>query len=172
MAYTKTNWQDLPNTTTPINATNLNKMEQGIYDAHEKNIITASITSNVTISTAGQNNINLNKVISSVGSKLTLSNGKIVIGAGVNHVKISGKGQMNITTGNGDGKNFYVDKNTTEIIGSLNTIIRQYALNVSRGFGDYLISVSQGDTISYRVYAGVGDTVNNYGNYITVEVVD
>ena len=27
MAYTKTNWQDLPNTTTPINATNLNKIE-------------------------------------------------------------------------------------------------------------------------------------------------
>ena len=34
MSYTKTNWQDLPNTTTPINASNLNKMEQGIYDAH------------------------------------------------------------------------------------------------------------------------------------------
>lgn len=27
MSYTKTNWQDLPNTTTPINATNLNKIE-------------------------------------------------------------------------------------------------------------------------------------------------
>lgn len=27
MAYTKTNWQDLPNTSTPINATNLNKIE-------------------------------------------------------------------------------------------------------------------------------------------------
>ena len=34
MSYTKTNWQDLPNTTTPINATNLNKMENGIADAN------------------------------------------------------------------------------------------------------------------------------------------
>ena len=34
MAYTKTNWQDLPDTSTPINAENLNKMEQGIYDAN------------------------------------------------------------------------------------------------------------------------------------------
>ena len=33
MAYNRTNWQDLPNQTTPINATNLNKIEQGIYDA-------------------------------------------------------------------------------------------------------------------------------------------
>lgn len=172
MAYTKTNWQDLPNTTTPINATNLNKMEQGIYDANDKNIITAGITNNITISTAGNNNISLNNTIARVGDKLSLSNGKIVIGSGVNHVKVSGKGQMNIITGNGDGKNFYVDHNTTEIISSLNTLVRQYALNVSRGFGDYLISVSQGDTISYRIYAGVGDTVNNYGNYITVEVVD
>lgn len=36
MAYTKTNWQDLPNTTTPINASNLNKMENGIANAVEK----------------------------------------------------------------------------------------------------------------------------------------
>lgn len=34
MAYTKINWQDLPNTTTPINATNLNKMDKGIADAN------------------------------------------------------------------------------------------------------------------------------------------
>ena len=32
MAYTKTNWQDLPNTTTPVNATNLNHIETGIKD--------------------------------------------------------------------------------------------------------------------------------------------
>lgn len=36
MAYTKTNWQDLPDTTTPINATNLNHMETGIKDNDDK----------------------------------------------------------------------------------------------------------------------------------------
>ena len=34
MSYTKTNWQNLPSTATPINATNLNKMENGIADAN------------------------------------------------------------------------------------------------------------------------------------------
>ena len=34
-SYTKTVWQDLPNTTTPVNSTNLNKIEQGIYDNAE-----------------------------------------------------------------------------------------------------------------------------------------
>lgn len=33
MSYTKTNWQDLPNTTTPINATRLNNIENGIANA-------------------------------------------------------------------------------------------------------------------------------------------
>lgn len=33
MSYIKTNWQNSPSTNTPINAANLNHMEQGIYDA-------------------------------------------------------------------------------------------------------------------------------------------
>ena len=37
MSYTKINWQNLPNTTTPINATNLNHMEDGIAAAHGTN---------------------------------------------------------------------------------------------------------------------------------------
>jgi len=35
MAYTKQTWQNLPNKTTPINASRLNHMEQGIYDANQ-----------------------------------------------------------------------------------------------------------------------------------------
>lgn len=31
MAYTKTVWEDLPSTNTPINATNLNNIESGVY---------------------------------------------------------------------------------------------------------------------------------------------
>lgn len=139
---------------------------------NDKNIITAGLSSNVTISTGGANNINLNTTIASVGSKLTLSNGKIVIGAGVNHVLIGGQGKMYVATGNGDAKNFIIFKNDTAVITNLNTLVRQYALNVTRGIGAFLLSVSQGDTISYQVYAGVGDVVSEAGNYITVEVID
>jgi hypothetical protein len=32
MAYNKTNWQNAPSTDTPINANNLNKIEEGIYN--------------------------------------------------------------------------------------------------------------------------------------------
>ena len=34
MSYSKTNWQDLPSLDTPVNATRLNKIENGIADAH------------------------------------------------------------------------------------------------------------------------------------------
>lgn len=36
MAYQKTDWEDFPSTNTPINAKNLNKMEEGIANAVEK----------------------------------------------------------------------------------------------------------------------------------------
>lgn len=36
MAYTKTTWQDLPNTTTPITATRLNNIENGIKENDDK----------------------------------------------------------------------------------------------------------------------------------------
>lgn len=36
MAYTRVNWEDLPSTNTPINRTNLNKMDAGIANAVEK----------------------------------------------------------------------------------------------------------------------------------------
>ncbi len=40
MAYTKQTWQNLPSKTTPINATRLNHMEDGIESAN--NLVTTS----------------------------------------------------------------------------------------------------------------------------------
>lgn len=186
MSYSKQTWT---NNVSIANESRMNHIEDGIYqnsiniesaqsdiqtlqtDFANKNIITVGISSNVTIA-AGTNSINLNQVKANIGSKLTLSNGRIVIGSGVKHVLISGQGQMNIQTGNGDAKNFSIAKNGTVIISNLNTLIRSYALNVTRGFGSLLLSVSQGDTISYQVYGGAGDIVSASENYLTVEAID
>lgn len=46
MDYEKINWKNQPNKQTPINATNLNHMDDGIYEAHER------INANSIISTA------------------------------------------------------------------------------------------------------------------------
>lgn len=47
MSYQKNNWQDLPSTATPINATRLNNMENGIEEAVN---VKGSITSSTGIS--------------------------------------------------------------------------------------------------------------------------
>ena len=46
MAYTKTNWENLPSTNTPVNATNLNKIETGIVPANTQLISSGSINLN------------------------------------------------------------------------------------------------------------------------------
>lgn len=38
-SYTKTVWQDLPNTTTPVNATNLNNIENGIETLYNNQVV-------------------------------------------------------------------------------------------------------------------------------------
>lgn len=43
MAYTRVNWQDLPSTATPRNATNLNIMDAGIKDIDDKVLGNASM---------------------------------------------------------------------------------------------------------------------------------
>lgn len=65
MAYTRVNWEDLPSTATPRNATNLNKMDIGIKTNDDKlegntsmgNIIVAGITS-----TTGIDNYSTNEI--------------------------------------------------------------------------------------------------------------
>lgn len=54
MAYSKTNWQDSPSTATPITASRLNNMENGIYDIDTKlNIRTGSWTPTLTLTDGG-----------------------------------------------------------------------------------------------------------------------
>lgn len=59
MTYTKTIWKNLPDTTTPINATNLNNMENGIEEAVNNRLpltggtITGNMTFNAALFTKG-----------------------------------------------------------------------------------------------------------------------
>lgn len=175
MAYTKTNWQDLPNTTTPINATNLNKMEQGIYDANTRHAITIGLNADTTTtSTATYQGIDLSltKEIAKAGTKLSLSSGKVLIGSGVTKVLVSGKLQ---TQGDNSAYGLSIKKNNTEI--SNNYEGNQGASWSQLTAAPILISVSQGDTIKMSVYHNVSGTTKNvkaysgYGTYLTVEVI-
>ena len=50
MAYEKTNWQNSPSTNTPLNADNLNHIEQGVADAHDEVNKLYDITRGITAS--------------------------------------------------------------------------------------------------------------------------
>ena len=44
MAYERVNWENLPSTKTPVNATNLNKMDKGIRDLDNNKINSSYLT--------------------------------------------------------------------------------------------------------------------------------
>ena len=54
MAYSKTNWQDLPSTTTPLNATNLNKIENKLQDLDSNKLSTSGGTVTGEINVTGK----------------------------------------------------------------------------------------------------------------------
>lgn len=63
MAYTRVNWQDLPSTTTPINATNLNKMDSALKEHDEKLLGNASMGNVVVDSIRTKNIFDKNSLI-------------------------------------------------------------------------------------------------------------
>lgn len=62
MAYTKTTWQDLPNTTTPINATRLNNIENGIKENDDKLLGNKAMGNIVVDSVKSKNLLNLSGI--------------------------------------------------------------------------------------------------------------
>lgn len=150
---------------------NITSLQNQIDD---KNIITVGIANNVTISTAGYNSVSYDTVIKSIGNKLTLVNGKIVIGAGVHTILVNGQGSLYVKAGNGNAKNFYIYKNTSQYMANVNTFSRTSDSNYTRTYGSMLMPVAENDTISFSVYAGVNDIVLGAlsRNYLTIETID
>ena len=63
MAYSKTNWQDLPTTTTPINATRLNNIETGIENNDKRLNGTSPAGEMIVDSIKSKNILNSNELI-------------------------------------------------------------------------------------------------------------
>lgn len=114
MAYTPKNWKDLPDETTPIQASDLNHIEQGIGDlntsigdlntlntteksnlvgaineVNTKNIMTLGLNEDYISTSSSTTKIPLTKTMNSVGDKLTYYDNGIKIGSGISKVKVS-----------------------------------------------------------------------------------
>lgn len=136
------------------------------------NIITAGLNSDYATTSTNEEKLTLNKEIIKIGANLSLSSGSVVIGSGINYIKISS--QVNLSNGmqSGDRIMALIKKNNNNI-SVTNMIVR--GLYETMFFSPKLISVSEGDTISVyiRTLTRSGATIPSDGNftYITVETV-
>lgn len=143
---------------------------------NDKNAITIGLNADTsTTSTSAYQGIDLSltKEISKVGTKLSLSNGKVLIGSGVTKVLVSGKLQ---TQGDNSAYGLLIKKNNTEI--SNNYEGNQGASWSQLTASPILVSVTEGDTIKMSIYHNSSNTTktvkayNGYGTYLTVEAID
>ena len=140
-----------------------------------RNIITAHLASNLTISTAKEY-IPLSLVSElSLGGSLTVSGGAIKIGGGVKYVKVSGNVAWTEIQSNGN-KHIRIKRNADSVFWATG-----YALtngNCVMSFPERIISVTEGDLITLYVYSNTandvvyaGGSINGWQTYLTVEVV-
>ena len=184
MAYTKTNWT----TSTPINPTNLNHIEDGIansltpdnikttqtnsdtatYSCNylNKNILTVVMNANFT-STAGEyvelsNWVEENKI----GAKLNVSNGKIKIGKDVSYIKITG--QFGANSDSNERYYFWTKKNGENV----GTWVVEDVPNSYRAIPfNQFIPVTENDVISVAVYTNNGSDIEKEKTTFIIEAI-
>lgn len=176
MAYTRTNWEDYPSTDTPINANNLNNIEDGIEEALDRNILCAGLTNDISLTSDGTKIATPNKTILQVGStsKLYLSTNGLYIGEGVNHIMISAMLHAHIGTSTTQtAYNMMIYKNGEELLTSMNSGSLT-GINHTKTISPSLVEVQQGDYFQFAFYGRSGDYIgsNTKRTYMTVEVID
>lgn len=173
MAYNKTIWENLPSTNTPINETNLNKIENELAN---KNIITAVASSKVTVTTTGEIKIPITTEFSKVGNAFTISNNRVVVGQGVNHVLVSAQIYCNLAANRGSAFNLYIRKNGVNVNNQTNNGYASTSTrNACLSLPPKLVEVTAGDYFEYYSYNYVDDVIRSdvtSSTFLTIEAVD
>lgn len=150
MAYTKQTWNDLPSTTSPYNATRMNHIEDGIYNA---NVSIGCATAYISDSTTSSSTASINQKITltqinSNTDKLTLSNGGIKIGSGISKVLVSGTARYYALSNAALGdRRLMIIKNSTSISRVFETRDTTDVRFLSLAITPILIDVAENDII-------------------------
>lgn len=161
MAYTKTEWEDLPSTNTPITADNLNHMEDGIEQVandidnmyEEIGIMHGAIETWASLSYSGaaiagsDSDFNGFNTITSNGNVTTASNG-VTIGNGVNCVLVSCSFGIQNATANYDLSYIGIRVNGTQIYSTFHELRNSNGAQGTVTIPAIPIEVSQGDIIT------------------------
>lgn len=201
MAYMKTEWENSPSAKTPINANNLNKIENGIYtnsvnigeltdlntetkenlveainETNTKNCLTIKRTEDTLDVTAWQSyDVSFPIISSQKGNKLSVNeNGQVVIGAGINYIKANLNFEFVCSTTTTSYIQFKILKNS-EVM-AVNRIYNLTAdIREISNITPVLIPVTQGDIIKMQITSAIDGTLTLGGGnfaYITVEAIN
>ena len=196
----KINFENKPSTNSPINATNLDLLQDNVEDdigllsnlntidksslvntineintkIQEKNIITASLSDNYTTQSTAAETLEISQM-AKIGDKLSItSDGGILIGEGINNVLISGQVIFSSPVNNSRLACF-IYKNSTA---SAQNVVRANGTLSFQGVSvsPFLLSVVQGDIIYLKARsqddAGAVVFGNEAGTYITVNAIN
>lgn len=201
MAYMKTEWENSPSAKTPINANNLNKIENGIYtnsvniggltdlntetkenlveainETNTKNCLTIKRTEDTLDVTAWQSyDVSFPIISSQKGNKLSVNeNGQVVIGAGINYIKANLNFEFVCSVTTTSYIQFKILKNSD--IMAVNRIYNLTAdIREISNITPVLIPVTQGDIIKMQITSAIDGTLTLGGGnfaYITVEAIN
>lgn len=145
-----------------------------VIDKLTPNFLQASMTSDQTLSTAGTNiELNLNSVTRSAGNKLTLNttSHRVIVGAGVNYVRVSGQIYV-ATVGSNGTKNAYIYQNDAIRSRGLANLTTNYNTIV---VPPCILPVVENDYFILRAQSQNGTTTvisrESYSTFLLVEVV-
>ena len=132
-----------------------------------------SVSPNGDISLTGTTDTPITLVAdTTIGSGLTIDNGKVVIGDGISYIKISAKGNYNTLSSSAGLRYLKIKKGTTEIM-----MAREYVGANSTGvvisLPTQIIPVASGDIISVSIQGLSGDTLKGdpAWTYIYIETI-
>lgn len=162
---------DLMGDLTTLTTTDKTSVVNAINELNGRNILTATIGSDITLSNTSDAPLTLS-LSNSVGNLLSVSNGGVVIGDGVHKVLICGKGQYNVLANSTSARYFKIKKNNTEVlVCKTSSPSNTGTLNVA--MPNILLSVNSGDIITASVQGASGDVIRSgvLWTNITIEVV-
>lgn len=157
---------DYPNTDTPISSENLN---HNFNELNEKNYILLRMSANYTIEESNtEYTIPFDTTKVKQGDKLTHKDNTIVIGTEVSRIKCS----LEITTipSTTGGQAAYIFKNgkNDRFIGGNGTA----GLFCNFGCNDWIMDVTEGDVVDFRVYGKESDIIDLSRSHIYIEVIE
>ena len=165
-------FEDLPSTNTPLNAQNLNKIQDNVENEinfiKEKNIITLGLNTDINLTNDSWNDFYLDTVITQVGDKLINNNGQIRIGAGVSAIKVSLIAGIRRTISVASG--IRIRKNTNSVAESFSTNSTNTDNQDTVSIIPIALNVTEGDIIDIQAINPM--TVKALRTFLTIEVIN